>query len=371
MKPEILKHFEARTMNARQALFSAINAPVFTAKRAEEILDGMNSAQGSDGHKTAVKMLGDAGSLALDTLYGTLDKNFWAVAHGTEKTVTGELLPSTPAGSGVMNNLVNLYDELALDMEWMPILIMGDLRSSIDGVINDYKSLIQWGTYGPNENIKVTPYLKKVFQFLERLRHGGGVGLDRWEQSITRGREMVPTMNNVFAGMRWKSLEYKAQFAYALIQAAIAAANSASQVTTFVTGDLPQTLNNAVFALKSRLKDTGRMISDAQPVHMYASSQFKGRIATAFAATGGLDGENETIQHNIVPHFTYNLAADLGISGSKAVLVYPGGKNVWGDFAGLEFGEESKLISNSLNLIGQENYNASLESLQFQIVNIA
>jgi hypothetical protein len=357
--------------NARKAINRLIYTPLFDAELAGSLEEGLKSASNTESRNLASLMLKDAGDLLLDGFYGTMDENFFSKYYGTEKSVQGELLPATPGGGGILNVFLNQGDEIKIDMEWMPVFDMADLRSSRFGIITDIISLVKWGAYGQGEPIKLSPYMSSTFATLGRQRYGGGVSIDRYEQQVTTGAVFAKTLNNIIAAMRYKAVINKKDVAYAIMQAAIAAANTATYTTAFVTGDLPQTLDNGVVALNTRLSNKGFEVSDSDVIHLYASRSLRSKVEAAFRATNGDDGENITAPTNVVRHYTYNLASTLGISGSKVALVYPGKKNIWGDFAGLQFEQETKMLTNGINVAGQEDYNAQMNTEQVQIVTIA
>lgn len=357
--------------NARKAINRLIYTPLFDSELAESLEEGLKSASNTESRNLASVMLKDAGDLMLDGFYGTMQDNYFAKYYGTEKTVQGELLPATPGGGGILNVFLNQGDEIKIDMEWMPVFDMADLRTSRFGIITDIISLVKWGAYGQGEPIKLSPYMSSTFATLARQRYGGGVSIDRYEQQITTGQVFAKTLNNIIAAMRYKAVINKKDVAYTIIQAAITAANTATYTTAFVSGDLPKTIDNGVVDLAERLSNNGFEISDSDVVHLYANRRHKGAIEAAFNATRGDDGENIQTHANVVRHYTYNLATDLGISGSKVALVYPGKKNIWGDFAGLQFEQETKMLTNGIIVAGQEDYNAQMETTQVQVVTIA
>jgi hypothetical protein len=344
------------------------NMPLFTRDTADAVAKGFQPGATTTDRERAVKLLNSAGQLGMDAMYGKMDDNAFAKLYGT-KYVQGERLPDVPTGAGIITDLRNMYNEGNLDMEWMPFFQQGDLRGSEVGGIVTFDNLVEWGDYGQTDTIKTSEYATNAFETLKPQRRGGAVALNR--RTLAINRDFPITLNNVITAMRWSSLEYKAEVAYIFINAAIVASNSAYGSTAFVTGDLPQTINNASVTLLARLNGTGRMVSANSVLHLYASMYHRAAIEAAFRASNGDDGENIKVQQPIIRHYSFNLAADLAISGNKAMLCWGGSKSVMGDFAGLNFETDTQIRQNGLIVVGQEDYNMAAEEEQVQVFNLS
>ena len=358
---------DARDKNI-QVLTNLANAPLFSHEAGTALIKGF-TRNASDGERAASeRMLVDAGNILLDAEHGKLGQNKWAGIH-RQKLVDGSLLIDAPAGGGQFTGLTNWYNEMDLDMEWRPVFNRGDFRTNRFASIGILTSLVKWGEVGMNAPIETSPYATAEWDKLIAKRFGGGIGNDR--RTMNLNQQFAITLNNEISALRWKSMEFQADFAYILLNAAFAAANTASQVTAFITGDLPRTINKANVALIQRLKGTGQNVSANTQMHLYAALELQDVIEAAFDATKGLDGENIRVRANIVRHYSTNLATDLALGGNDVcALVRPGFENLWADFDGLKFETTSEIKRNTLEVIGQEQYNAEMNSLQCQIIEM-
>lgn len=282
-----------------------------------------------------------------------------------QKTVTGSVLPMMPQ---TVATYTSLYDESELDMTWMQWYETDSLVGGFRGSLYDIKNLVVAHQLASNTaDIPRSPYMASTWATIEPEHFGAGVQMDRDVMS----KDPLSALNNVIIAIRYAMEVKLSQEAFVNTQAAIAAANTAGYLTTFVASNLPQTINNARVALALRNFNKGYALNGSTPMIMLAYEGHRAAIEAAFRLTNTVNFGTQLVEYPVNRVYTFNVAASLGISGNKAVMILPGRKNRYGIFKNLSIDNYLQQNMNAVNVDGRQNYNFIADETQFQILNLS
>lgn len=286
----------------------------------------------------------------------------WVRHKNTSGDLLGPMMPQTVVA------FENMFDEGQLDQIWRAVFAVDDLTRSSKGLITDIFNKVEWDNYAFGEAIRTTPYKATAWSTIEPERFGGGVSFDR----NLLIKDPMASINLAIAASRFASESNRAAEAYLFINAAIVLANAAGYVTSFVTSDLPQTLNNASVTLTQRNQNRGYAVTAQTPKVLLANEIHRSVIEAAFRQTNSEDFGTLRVQYPISRGYTFNLAADLDLGGvAKAILILPARRNRQGNFKALQFETEQVIKTNLEDVVGQEEFEFQTDELQYQIVELA
>lgn len=344
---------------AKHSLKQAISAPVFfSQKAAENLKDAILS---NDPAKV------DAANKALAMAMATTD----AVRHGYlpdelqgQKAVTqgwGNQLPTVSA------QFISFGDETQLDMEWMRIYQTDVLTESLLASIWEIADCIEWHDLDTDtSSIPESNIVEANWTIYKPKYKGVKVNLSR----TLLAKDPYGYLTHVVQGFRYKGELKKTRDSYTHLQALILAANSAGYTTSFTT-NLRETINAAALTLRQRNANKGYALNRNTPLLLVANEALLGGTEANFVTTNTMQFPVVVAQYPIERSYTLNLPVDMGISGTKGVLVLSNRKNRFGMFDQYSSEQFQKPENNALCVIGRMAYNHIGEDEQIQIFNYA
>lgn len=285
------------------------------------------------------------------------------------KTVTSTVMPMLGTTIQVFTNLA---DERNLDMQWRQWFgvdpLQGGLKGSLFDILN---TVVAHELNADTDDIPASDFMSSTWAAILPEYKGGRVRVSR---EILQ-KDPMTTINGIVVAIRYALEVLKSQLAYTATQAAITAANGAGYTTAYTAGSVVRTLNAARLALFQRNFNRGWSLDGTTPAVLVANEAHRDLVEAAFAITVNslINNANGTItvQYPITRVYTYNLAADLGISGSKAALILPARKNRYGIFKDAMIESYLRQENNAVVVDGREGYNFITDTQSFQVLTIA
>jgi hypothetical protein len=342
----------------RKSLINSINCPVFIDKAsAQKFADDIDSGD-------AVRI--EKANTFLAKAICTSDAVRFGYLPEKMKTVTSGPLLNQPS-------IVQVYqsygDESLLDMEWMRVFRTVPLTEALLASVWEIKNMIVWHDMDSDiSSIPESPIVEGVWTTYKPKYKGAHVLLSR----TTLKKDPFQFLTFIVQGARYAAELKKTRDAYTQIQAAILLANSNGFTTAFA-GNLRTTYDQAALTLRVRESGKGYAMSAQTPLISLANEVFMGAINANFVTTNTMTFPAIVSQYNIERLFTLNLASDLGLGGSKAVLVLPNEQSQFGIFDNYAMEQYIKPQNNALGLIARMAYEFVTEETgsQFQIVSLA
>lgn len=370
---QALKHFQYNQL---------LNIKTFTSDaKAKAWLEDATSTD-SEKRGRAKKYLLDALFLSQDFLHGTTGQNgvfkaYQDHADFVSKASAASLLTHTSGGTQILNMFQTDGNELLRDTEWMTVFNMVQITNGLRAELVDVESLVTWGAVKMGAAIDVSPFATDSASFLYADRSGGGVAINVHDM-----RHPMITLNGIISALRRKAMDYKIDYAYDAIQAAITAAVAAGWVTNLHALGLAHTINEARLTLIQRLANKGYNISANQPVRLIGNSIWEDVVEPLFigswypAVPVDLATANRSNMIRVKPNtvsrsYTLNLTNQLGAGYNCAALVVPGLKNNFCDFDPERFASTENPKTDSMEVIGNAYASCSLDEDQIQIFKLA
>ena len=288
------------------------------------------------------------------------------VAALTTRTTNGEI-SSLPMMGPIVETFENLFNEANIDNTWRMVLAEDSLTGSNRSILVDILNIVEFDEWENGDTIPAGPYKATTWTSLLPRGYAGGVSFDLDDLE----KNPMDSINGAVSAIRFKAEERKTIVAYAAIQALITAANAAAQVTAFNTS-IEQTIMDAYVNLITRNNNQGFALSGTTPVVILAAASLEAQVETAFRQIVGQvnDAKPIIITKPISRGYTLQLAADLGISGTKVAMFLPGRKNRHGQFKNLAVNQDTQWQTNSTGLYGIEKYNQQTNTIQCEVINI-
>ena len=338
-------------------------------KEAFQIVDRANLVNGEEGLKAMRKALADQD---IETFFKALGTNIKLVHDAQHNYKMADSLYDQyiekDAGIGIATRrqiagFSNVVDPMDIDTLWMQAFTMADLGGAAAADIVDFQSFVRWIQQGESEDIKMSPYGKENVQELRDERFTCGLAfLNRWLETGN-----LYNINEGARQMRLKNLEIKADQAYTGL--AVAGTN-----TTTSAGSTPEQIITALNAGADALLDglsASLQVTAETPLLYYVHGSHKALVMRAFRTISGDDGNNELLEFNIKPIFTYNSNFPTQIGGKNAGnLVLPGRKNIWGTFKPIREARESNFSTDSVKVMMQEYWGKQTPAVQRQTVDL-
>jgi len=285
------------------------------------------------------------------------------------KTVTSSVMPIMGTTIQVYTNMA---DERNLDMQWRQWFGVDPLQGGLKGSLFDILNLVvAYELNSDTADIPASDFMASTWASILPEYKGARVRVSR---EILQ-KDPMTTINNVITAIRYAMEVLKSQLSYTATQAAITAANGAWYTTAYTGSSVPRTLNAGRLALMQRNFDRGWGIDGTTPAILVANEAHRDLVEAAFALTVNTRTESAngtiTIQYPISRVYTYNLAADLGISGSKVALILPARKNRYGIFKDAMVESYLRQENNAVVVDGREGYNFITDTSSFQVLTIA
>ena len=344
----------------KSAMLESIFAPaVVEHEKAKALVDDILSGDSTRSEK-AWNFIAKAARSTDDYLAGR--KNDTVERH---KTINSSVMPITPA---MVITFLNMGDENQLDMEWMKVYAIDPLGTALAASVAEIKNMVEW--YDLDTDTSTIPESNLTASTWADYRprwKGARVNISR---EIMQ-RDPMTTVNLVVSAIRYKAEIKKSQDAYTSIQAGIVTANGAGQVTSYTGSSLPRTFDAARYALATRNNNKGYQLSAATRMQLLANIQLEGVIEAAYNFTNFIAFGTQLPQRPIDRAYTYNLAADLGISGTKAALFLPQRGSRHGQFKDLTIENVTRIENNAIVFVCWMGYEFITESDQIQVVNLA
>lgn len=349
---------EFREMKSMMA--KAVKSPVFMSPQdAQRLCDDILSGE-ADKVKSAMRHLAKSAVVADAIYHGILPEKM----AESMKTVTGGPLPVAPTVTQVF---VSYGNENEVDREWMRIFNTVPLTDSLLASINELQNLIEWHDLAADtSDIPESDIVDGIWSLFRPKWKGSAVRLSREKLK----KDPFGYLTFIVQGMRYKLEVKRTQDAYTTIQGAIVAADAAGYVTNFTT-DLRQTLNSAAVTIRERNGGRGFAVSRQTPLHLLAHELYLGNIEANFFMTNNVIFGTVQAQYTFDRSYTLNLATDLGLGYSAALLSIPGQYNQYGLFNGYTTESEEKIANNAVCFYGRTAYNFTYDVDQFQIVKLA
>lgn len=260
-------------------------------------------------------------------------------------------------------------DESLLDMEWMRVFRTVPLTDSLLASVWEIQNMIVWHDMDTDiSSIPESPIVEGVWATYKPQYKGSHVLLSR----TLLKKDPFGYLTFIIQGTRYSAELKKTRDAYTQIQALIVAADAAGYTTAF-SGNLRTTYNNAALTLRTRNSGKGYAMSRQTPLLSMANEVWMGAIESNFVTTNTMMFPVVVAQYNIERSYTLNLAADLGLGGSKAVLILAGERSQFGIFDNYAQEQYQKPQNNALGIISRMAYEfvGDATGSQFQIINLA
>lgn len=285
------------------------------------------------------------------------------------KTVTSAVMPMLGTTVQVFTNLA---DERNLDMQWRQWFgvdaLQGGLKGSLFDILNN---VVGYELNADTDDIPASDFMSATWAAILPEYKGSRVRVSR---EILQ-KDPMTTINGIVVAIRYALEVLKSQLAYTATQAAITAANGAGYTTAYTSSSVVLTVNAARLALFQRNFDRGWSLDGTTPAILVANEAHRGIIEAAFTLTTNTRTESANgtviVQYPITRVYTYNLAADLGISGSKAALILPARKNRYGIFKDASIESYLRQENNAVVVDGREGYNFITDTQSYQVLTIA
>ena len=285
------------------------------------------------------------------------------------KAVTSTVLPML---GQTVETFVNYADETDLDMQWRQWFATDPLQGGLKGSLYDILNLVSAHDLPTDtSDIPASDFMAATWANILPEYKGARVRVSR---EILQ-KDPMTTVNAIIVAIRYALEVKKSQLAYTATQAAITSANSSGYTTAYTGSSVVRTINVGRTALIQRNFNKGYGLSGTTPCILVANEAHRDLIEAAFMITVNslINSSNGTfiVQYPISRVYTYNLAADLGISGTKCALILPSRKNRFGIFNDPRIESYLKQDNNAMQVDGREAYNWITEDDQFQVLTIA
>jgi hypothetical protein len=260
-------------------------------------------------------------------------------------------------------------DESLLDMEWMRVFRTVPLTESLLASVWEIKNMIVWHDMDSDiSSIPESPIVDGIWATYKPQYKGSHVLLSR----TLLKKDPFGYLTFIIQGTRYSAELKKTRDAYTQIQAQIVLADAAGYTTAFA-GNLRTTVNNAAVTMRTRLSGRAYAMSRQTPLVLMANEVWMGAIEANFVTTNTMMFPVVVSQYNIERAYTLNLASDLGLGGSKAVLILANERSQFGIFDNYSQEQYQKPQNNSLGIISRMSYEfvADATGVQFQIINLA
>lgn len=339
-------------------ILKSIGCPVFvdpqSAKNFSEDIDSNDPARVEKANTFLAKAICTADAIR----FGYLPEKM--------KTITNGPLNTQPT---VVVTYTSYGDESQLDMEWMRVFRTVPLTESLLASVWEIKNMIVWHDMDSDiSSIPESPIVDGIWATYKPQYKGSHVLLSR---TLLR-KDPFGYLTFIIQGTRYAAELKKTRDAYTAIQAQIVIADAAGYTTPF-SGNLRTTYNNAAVTMRTRLSNKGYGMSRATPLLSLANEVWMGAIEANFVTTNTMQFPLVVSMYNIERAYTLNLASDLGLGGSKAVLILPNERSQFGMFDNYSQEQYQKPQNNSLGIISRMSYEfvADATGVQFQIINLA
>lgn len=344
--------------NFKSNVLKSIHAPVFlTPKTAHELCEDICSGDAVKVDK-ANRFIAKAACVTDAIRFGYLPEKM--------KTITGSPMLNQPT-------IVQVYqsygDESLLDMEWMRVFRTVPLTEALLASVWEIQNMIQWHDMDSDiSSIPESPIVEGVWTTFKPKYKGSRVLLSR----TTLKKDPFSYLTFIIQGTRYSAELKKTRDAYTQIQAQIVAADANGYTTAF-SGNLRTTYNNAAVTLRTRNSGKGYAMSRQTPLLSMANEVWLGAIESNFVTTNTMQFPVVVAQYPIERSYTLNLASDLGLGGSKAVLILANERNMFGMFDNYAQEQYQLPENNALGIITRMSYEivADLTGTQFQIISLA
>lgn len=344
--------------NYRSNILKSISCPVFVShKKAQEFCEDICS----DDPKRV-----DKANTFLAKAVCTADAVRFGYLPDKMKTITSGPLLVQPT---TVISYLSYGDESQLDMEWMRVFRTVPLTESLLASVWEIKNMIQWHDMDSDiSSIPESPIVDGIWATYKPKYKGSHVLLSR----TLLKKDPFNYLSFIIQGTRYSAELKKTRDAYTQIQAQIVAADAAGYTTPFA-GNLRTTYNNAAVTLRVRNSAKGYAMSRNTPLLSMANEVWMGAIEANFVTTNTMMFPVVVAQYPIERAYTLNLASDLGLGGSKAVLILPNERSQFGMFDNYSQEQYQKPQNNSLGIISRMSYEfvADATGTQFQIINLA
>jgi len=356
--------FEAKKANIEAAMYAPVSIEPEKAKQLYEDLKSGDKAKIDEVGVFLKGMLSTGG----DALSGRFN-----AATERNKMVNQSVMPM--AGK-VIEVYMNQYgDDLeAMDMTWLSYITTDDVTTAFRATI--YDVILGIKAYKLDSDTSPIPSSSFKASTWEDVRpefYGTHVPISRTILEL----DPMTSINLVVIGMRIALMKMRVQVAFERIQAGIDAAITAGYTTAYTGSSVAKTLNAGYLTLIQRLRTKGYGLTAQTPVTLTCSESLRDVVEPVFEitvnsliASGNANGTIIT-RYPMTRQYTFNLASDLGASGTKVALILGQRRMRMANFRNAVIEGATDVAHNAQSMYGREAYNFLIDEEQIQICTIA
>lgn len=336
--------------------------PLTDPKKAKALLDGLAIGMTEAGKadpvfQAAIKSI-------TEMVYAPADYLAGRVTETVRKAVNSSVAPISPTR---VVEFRNLFGEDDIDNTWQAVYAVDSVTDAMAVTLNDMLLTGEASRLkSPTESVPRSTHMSSTWEVIRPEYYG----VAQEAANVVLRKDPLTRLNDIILALRIKLSKKRTSEAFTNIQAGISAANSASYVTAFGT-DIPTTLNAARYTLAQRSKDKGYELSPSTPYVLLANEALEETIERYFRETNNIPFGTVRVNRPISRYYTNNLAATLGISGTKALLVLPQRKCRMGIFDNIEITTWQDYDRNAQVFAAREAYTFTTDETQFQLLNLA
>lgn len=258
-----------------------------------------------------------------------------------------------------------LSNALNLDMNWMQFFQMIPAFGSDEIDLETLTNILEFSEYLSSEETKPKPLGALSQEKIREKRYSVAVDmLNRWLE-----KNNLLTLQNIVQRIMVADQKKRASVAYTAL-----ADTSGVTVEAFAT-NIRTTLNNGVNNLIEGMLTANSAfdVSDDSTVLLLSHSRNKVAINAELNTIRGENGNNQIMEYNVTPVYTRNtnVLTDLGLGGSRAMLIFPGVANVFGDFKAMNMQQMQRPSVDGVTLYAHAYYNLQVKAVQKRVVTLA